>query len=318
MAPTGKMAGGRIEIFGADALKIRVYAYPVGGPYAHHAKTILITPRADEYFTWVTDWKDADFLYSPIDLGKIFWDAGIQGVHDFVRSLPHFSGREHRHFFHDYSAESGDWQLPSVLFRAVKSRKDPNPRTISVPHWVGDLFREPYGVRHDAYDICFVGRVNACDVRRIACQSVKQDPAIRDLTIEHDDFFGYIKEGTKKFILRRKGFIDAFKISKLGLCPRGVELDSYRFMECMSAGRVPVYIGDEWERPFEDVLDYRAFCFIVPEEDAARTNVRVKYFLTFGEKWLQEMATEARHVWLNWFRKEAIPMTYHHYLQRFL
>jgi hypothetical protein len=290
---------------------IKVYAYPTTSP---HAKDIVLVDRRE--FEFVSGPEIADWLYSPVDLGKVFWDAGADGVRRFVQSLPYYAGNERRHFFHDYSAESGDWRLNSVLFRAVKSRHDPNPLTVSVPHWVDDFAPQQVDFSTLPYDVCFVGRTGACPVRQKACQAVANDRSIRSLIKSYDEFFGYIPEGTPKFVQRRAEFINAFRVGKLALSPRGVELDAYRTWEGMSAQRPVIWIGDDYELPFWDFVDYGKFMFIVPESKASQANEVVKSILaTHTDVQLQEHGVWARRYWLEYFRREAIPKTFAHYLR---
>jgi len=282
---------------------------------------LLDNPGTGEYFEFVPDPEAADWLYTPADLGLIWWDSGgghgggADYVRSFVQSLPHYEGNERRWFFHDYSACSDDWGLRSVLFRAVKSRYDPNSLTVSIPHFVDDFEPEPVDFGALPYDICFVGREAACDVRRRACRAVAGDRRIRSYMKFHDDFFGYVPEGSPEYAARRAEFVGAFRQSKLALSPRGVELDAYRTWEAMSAGRLPVWMGDEYELPFEDFIDYDKFMFHVPESEADRMNEVVRDILAaHDDAQLRARGEEARRVWLEWYSKEAIPRTFAHYL----
>jgi len=303
-----------------ESAVIKVHACLTNHPRAKR-DILLDNPGTGEHFEFVPGPDGADWLYTPVDLGLIWWDSGgghgggAEYVRSFVQSLPDYRGNEHRWFFHDYSACSDDWGLPSVLFRAVKSRRDPNPLTVSVPHFVDDFEPEPADFGTLPYDVCFVGRDGACDVRRRACHAVADDKSIKSLMRFYDDFFGYIPEGTEQWRERREEFVNAFAQSKLALSPRGVELDAYRTWEAMSAGRPPVWMGDEYELPFEDFVDYSKFMFVFPESDAPVMNERVKQILdTHTDAQLRAHGEEARWVWLEYFRKEAIPGTFAHYL----
>ena len=294
---------------------IRVYVYPA----TKHAKpdVLLQNPVSNRYFAWVNDPKDAEFFYSPVDLGLVLWDSGVEGIKGLVHSLPHYPGNERRHFFHDYSACSDDWGLESVLFRAVKSKHDPNPLTISVPHWVDDFRPAPVDFSSLPHDVCFVGRWKACSVRKEAVGAVAADSSIRSLMILREEFWGYTKrDNPRQAKIERQEFIAAMQQSKLVLSPRGVELDAYRTWEGMSAGRPPIWIGDDYELPFQDVIDYNKFMFQLSEICATRMHQWVKYILaTYTDAQLQIRGEEARRIWLEWFSKEVIPMTYYHYLK---
>ena len=42
---------------------------------------------------------------------------------------------------------------------------------------------------------------------------------------------------------------------------------SYRFLEVLSAGAVPVIFSDNWVLPFYEVVDYSKFAIVVREKD---------------------------------------------------
>lgn len=297
---------------------IKVYAYPTTD---ERAKDLVLNDR--EYFEWVSADK-AQWFYSPVDLGLVWhgnWsrerDTGGDAVRQYVRGLQHYQGNKQRHFFHDYAACPDNWGLNSVLFRAVKSKHDPNPLTISIPHTVDDFKPQPVDFSTLPYDICFVGRVDSCPVRSTACYTVRDDKSIRSFMKLYTDFFGYIKEGTKKWNDRRMEFINGFRVSKMALSPKGVELDAYRTWEAMSAGRVPIWIGDDYELPFTEFVDYGKFMFQYPESDAHRMNECVKSILsTHTDAQLQAHGEAGRRYWLEYYTRQAVPKVFAYYLEK--
>ena len=60
---------------------------------------------------------------------------------------------------------------------------------------------------------------------------------------------------------------DLLYTSKFGLVPRGDAMFSYRLMETMAMGVVPIIISDGWQLPFEDMLDWSEFSIRVREDD---------------------------------------------------
>lgn len=62
----------------------------------------------------------------------------------------------------------------------------------------------------------------------------------------------------------RKDYLELLARSRFCLCPRGYGRTSFRLMEAMHAGCVPVYIhaGDPW-LPYQDLLDWSEFCVLV-------------------------------------------------------
>lgn len=55
--------------------------------------------------------------------------------------------------------------------------------------------------------------------------------------------------------------------SVFSLCPRGAGLSSYRFFECIHANTIPVLIADDVTLPYQEDIDYKAFCLRVSEAD---------------------------------------------------
>ena len=61
-------------------------------------------------------------------------------------------------------------------------------------------------------------------------------------------------------------FCDVVARSIFGLCPRGYGLNSFRIVECMQYGTIPVYISDEFIIPFG--IDFEDFGVLIEEKDA--------------------------------------------------
>lgn len=63
--------------------------------------------------------------------------------------------------------------------------------------------------------------------------------------------------------------IEVMNDSKLILCPRGAGLNSIRFFEVLSYGRIPILITDNSSLPLRKSIDYGKFVIKVPENDLA-------------------------------------------------
>jgi hypothetical protein len=61
-------------------------------------------------------------------------------------------------------------------------------------------------------------------------------------------------------------FCNVIARSIFGLCPRGYGFNSFRIMENMQYGTIPVYISDEFIIPFD--LDFSEYGILIPECDA--------------------------------------------------
>jgi hypothetical protein len=64
--------------------------------------------------------------------------------------------------------------------------------------------------------------------------------------------------------------------SKFGLVPRGHGVYSYRLVEVMLSGAIPVIISNGWVMPFHDILNWDAFSIRIDEFK----------FMEHSDKWL--------------------------------
>jgi hypothetical protein len=60
---------------------------------------------------------------------------------------------------------------------------------------------------------------------------------------------------------------DLLTNAQFGAVVRGDTYYSYRFLEVMSAGAIPVILSDMWALPFHEVLDYPTFAVLAKEHE---------------------------------------------------
>ena len=62
----------------------------------------------------------------------------------------------------------------------------------------------------------------------------------------------------------------AISRSQFTLCPAGYGRWTFRFIESLLLGSIPVILSDDYVLPFADVVDWNKYCYIVPESDILR------------------------------------------------
>ena len=86
--------------------------------------------------------------------------------------------------------------------------------------------------------------------------------------------------------------------SNFCLIPRGDCLFSYRLLEALAAGCIPVILSDGYVLPFSEVLDWKTFALHLPERDWQSIPQLLR---SYDEQAIQKLRLRGRKVWLEWF-----------------
>lgn len=85
-----------------------------------------------------------------------------------------------------------------------------------------------------------------------------------------DDLEFIIKDDNLTIVpsLDPHSYLNLLYNSKFAILPRGTGYAlSYRFIECMNLGCIPVIISDNYQLPFSNIIDYNTFTVIILEKD---------------------------------------------------
>lgn len=106
-----------------------------------------------------------------------------------------------------------------------------------------------------------------------------------------------VSPSTKTHAAEVKEFVDLAENSLFSFTPRGDCLFSYRLLEVMRAGSVPVILSDGWALPFEELIDWKRCSVVWPEKDAGRI---IEYLKALSSSEIQEMRHWAGHYYSNY------------------
>lgn len=264
----------------------------------------------------------ADAFFIPVEVGDVERRAQgrIGGVLPTLSRLPHWRKHERRHFFHMHSDEDGLIGTTAIVFRQSVNKNKKDPRTVAMPPPVEDFGRlVDANYDHLPYHVCFVGLgIDPRGIRQRCLQALQGVPLNCFLDAVGKHWCHY--EGTPEGTRRRQLFVDALDQSRLVLSPRGAGQHSYRLFEGMSAGRVSILLGDDYELPFAEFIDYDSCIFRVPESQAGVIDAVI---LQINERCrptpcMADMAARARQYWVRYLDRARWDEMILKYLEKLL
>lgn len=100
-----------------------------------------------------------------------------------------------------------------------------------------------------------------------------------------------------------KEFENLMKISTFALCPRGFGNTSFRLIEAMEYGCIPVYISDHHSLPFKEFIDWNGCCIVCDDGQIGTLYKRMKDIVANPSK-LREMQKNVYDVYNRYFTYE--------------
>ena len=190
---------------------------------------------------------------------------------DRILALPYLRGNERRHAFFNV-ADTFRFTLPfdGIFLRcdATKATLRDNPTTIPIAWPVrdhGECMPVPPG--GFGYDVCFIGW-QSTPMNAEACAYLAASNHNTYL-VQRRQFFGYAARdfGQEEADRQQREYRDVLARSRFSLCVRSIPegVLRYRFFEAMSAGRIPILIGDGSALPLADRIDYKRCIVQIPE-----------------------------------------------------
>jgi hypothetical protein len=229
-----------------------------------------------------------------------------------LRALPYMNGNEARHVFFDVSDYDQVYNMKCLFIRCNLKKfmrvADPN----SIPWaWpvedLGSIAAHPEtGWK---YDLSFIGW-NSCEVRTLSIQSCQKEPGLRSHIHSYHEFYGYIERDRPADAKeRRKLFLESVRDSKIMLAGRSIKgVFPYRFLEGLSAARMPLLFCDDYNLPWEREIDWARCALIYPESQAGNAGRIAREFIEkTSEREFRERTQYGREMWLRYLNRDKWP-----------
>lgn len=286
-----------------ESLKLRFFIYTAGTDY-------YLGPRHCDWQPPVAgltraDVDTADFFLLPEDLRRLQIDLGIDAVRLFAEALPYYQKYPERHIFWS-SHDDPRSPLPEAIFcKASVSSNEPG-KYIAVPYRVDDLEQlchfDPARIK---WQTSFVGYPGSSPLREQLLLAVAASKFLSSHLDIAPKFHWHLNQADQRD--RRERYLNRLADSLTVLCPRGDGMNSIRFFEALSAGKIPVLLADNCLLPFEKLIRYDRFVIRIPEQDADNTDKHILSWIGGKDSdELMQRCWEARQAWQQLLEPEGM------------
>tara|TARA_Y100001934_G_C12304001_1_gene751443 strand:- start:281 stop:1411 length:1131 start_codon:yes stop_codon:yes gene_type:complete len=220
-------------------------------------------------FEFVNSVINSDFIFIPVDIGK-FYGSKIKHLYKEILNSRNYHKHKLKYIF--YSSLDNSWNFPFGgiwLRESVKSNVN-SDQSICVPY---PTYRQGYA-EHDIskYSINFVGSLVTHPVRKKIAEYYYSLDNSNIIMIPRFEYHGHIAGDQNKVKKRNNEMIKMIKNTLITLCPRGAGMNSMRFYESLSFGRIPLLISDGCVLPFENRINYSDIIYRLNENEINEIN----------------------------------------------
>lgn len=248
----------------------------------------------------------ADLLLFPYYLEHLTEWRTVEGLWQFLETLPQFHEREQQHLFFSDHDSAASYHSTAWWFRASIAHHDRDPHSLALPYQTDDLHGYlHFDLQRLRYHASFVGYLGIRKQRARLLESFSRTPHLSVLIEPTEAFHGH--QSPEKQAARRRHFLDICSSSLCILCPCGDGTNSQRFFEALSLGRLPVLLSD-CPLPFEDRIPYHRFvCRILPHQAGQAGELLLNWLAALGDEDVIQRCREARQTWEDWFAPTVLP-----------
>ena len=250
--------------------------------------------------TVTTDFAQANLVLFPYYLEHLTEHISIAGMRSFITALPFFRDGEERHVFFTDHDSPALYHTRAYWCRASVNAANHDDVTLALPYHTEDLISylhfDPEAI---TCHTSFVGYIGTRRERAALLNGIIKEKRLVSLFDAVDSFHGHQSEEVRQ--QRRALYLEVMAKSLTVLCPEGAGVNSIRFFEALSMGRIPVLISNAL-LPYHDRIDYDRF--IIRIDPALQGDAGEILFA-----WLERRTGEdimaccrlARATWEQWF-----------------
>jgi hypothetical protein len=209
--------------------------------------------------------------------------------------------------------DDNSWRIPmgGTWLRVSIDKQLSSSESISIPY----LLKKQVFQRTDNCSLPanFVGALHTHPIRdRLAEYVSDKNYFTKFFLILRKEFYGHPGLGEPEKKKRKYQLNEAIKKSFITFCPRGTGMNSVRFFEAMSLGRIPILISEHCDLPFKEDINYDEFSFNVSYSGFDN----ISEILDAESEKLKKMCKIAHKIHQEYFSLTNYPRKLVDYLQR--
>jgi|GEM_PF-3491211 len=256
--------------------------------------------KRTDLFEKVQDPEKADFIIFPIAIdGILETPTPEQSLLTFLKSLPYYNQFEEKHIFFSFHDYSDSIRSSSIFFRSSVKRSVATTTTFAFPYFVND---EGTLLESIEYHSSFVGTTSTNILRNELVKIFNNVDTLKFYTNTVDTFHENLSSQEEKD-QRKRLFFDTIHKSLTVCCPKGNGVQSKRFFEVLSMGRIPILISDDILLPLEEKIEYSKAILRISEESISQIeNFLAPFFIANKSQDIIERFQYARFIWIEYLQ----------------
>ena len=244
--------------------------------------------------------ESADFIVFPSELTDAIDNLSLFGMLGLFNTCKLF----HEYYWKFIFVYGNDcsWKIPmgGTWLRASFDSQILSSESICIPYLV-----QQRGIKSTAdcrFRANFVGAVHTHSIRsRLASYVSEKNHWSRIFLLIRGQFHSSSLVDAHEMAKRSRQLNEAMEKSFMTFCPRGTGVNSVRFFETMSSGRIPILISENCGLPFRDEIDYGDFSFEITGDELNR----IDQLLSLNDNKLGEMCELSQKIFSEFIAREV-------------